>query len=204
MVYHWLHTVFSSQRILLLVVLVGLIAAGFYTLVWHPTTDKIQMLEKNILEIQQEINVHKTHRSEFQQTDARIQKVEAIEFSHHKMESSVIRPHVFRDDVMKVVDRYGVLLTLWEPSRRASKEESPIEKARIHGRFEGDYHQIAQSFAMILQLPWVREIKQIRIHMVDLIANEEKLLVTDFQLITFSDSYVVKWPHSSQPQVNGI
>ena len=204
MVFHWLHTVPSSQRIILLVVIVGLISAGFYTLVWHPTTDGIQMLEQNILEIQQEINLQVKRQSELQQTDTKIQNVEAMGFSRNAIESFVIRPHLFRDDVMKAADRYGVPLTLWEPRRVASKEENQIEKAQIRGRIEGGYHQIAQSFAMILQLPWVQEIKQIRLHMEDLIAKEGQLLVADFQLVSFSDSYVAEKLHIIQPSVDGI
>ncbi len=204
MVFHWLQTVPFSQRITLLVVIVGLIASGFYSMVWYPRTNEIEMLEQTIIQTQQEIDLQVKKTSEFLRQDVQVQKIGVGEVSRRTIETAVLSPLLFREDVTKIAEHFELSLTRWQPIQTESNEKSPIDGFQIYGRFEGGYHQIAQSLAMILQLPWVLEIQHLRLIVADTVSNAQPTLVCNFQLIHVSDQELVKWPHSSSTPLGGV
>ena len=195
MVLRWPKSVPFSQRITLFVVLLGLIWAGFYSFVWQPKTDEISMLERNIESIQHEIDVEVRRSEKVSNVIGSMKHYGSLNHAQEAQVISAVQPQQFRQEVINVINQYGLHLSLWNPGREPSPGADE-NRLPIQGRLEGGYHQIAQGFAALLQLPWVLEINDMRLKPTHTMANERSSLVADFHLVGFSASPSVEPPSS--------
>ena len=195
MILRWFNSVPFSQRLTILVVLIGLTGAGFYFLVWQPWTDEISMLKKNIESIQKEIDAEVRRKGNVSDVIVSMKDNETLDYPHEALAISAVQPQQYRQEVINVVNRYGLHLSLWNPGREPSPGTNE-NRLPIQGRFEGGYHQIAQGFAALLQLPWVLEINAVRLRLSPHIDYERSSLVADFHLVSFSVSPSVELPSS--------
>ncbi|GJL64331.1 MAG: hypothetical protein NPIRA04_29850 [Nitrospirales bacterium] len=161
-------------------VVIGFIWAGFYAIVWQPTTNEIEALQASVTYLEQEIERRKDRVSKFDgkiPTDVRRQMIPEMVVSSS---GQIMRP---RKDVMEIAESFGLPLTFWKPdSRENGSENFKGEPLAMRGRVEGGYHRIAESFATILQLPWVVELNHIRLHVLSEEKRGEPVLSADFQL----------------------
>ena len=193
MILRWFKSVTFSQRDLLLIVVVGLIGAGFFSLVWEPTTDEISILKKSIDSVQQEIDLQSRRGGEFSDDNGSRKDMETSGPSQEALVISMVQPLQFRQDVIKVLNGYGLQLSLWNPGREPYSETNR-SRLPIQGRVEGGYHKIAQGLAAMLQLPWVLEINHLRVSLLQNVAGEKSSLVADFQLVGLSVPPSVEFP----------
>ncbi len=170
----------------------------FYSLILNPKADEIEILKLNLVEIQQEIDLERSRAAAFEGLEAQVRYNDSTRYSGNGTEAPILNPHLFRDDVMKVAYGFELPLTMWQSSRIDSTEMSQVRQFQIEGRFEGGYHQIAQSLSEILQLPWVLEIKYLRLNMIEQVARGKRLLVADFQLLSIPESSMQEWQYGIQ------
>jgi len=181
MITNWVKSVSSVQRLQLCLVVLGLIWAVFYAMVWQPTTNEIESLRANVMYLEQEIERRKSHISELDKTipsDVRQQTMQEVLVASS---GQIIRP---RKDVMEIAESFGLPLTFWMPDRRENGSgDLEGQLLAMRGRIEGGYHRIAECLATILQLPWVAEVNHIRLSVSNEGRKGEFVLAANFQLL---------------------
>ncbi len=189
MMINWLRTVPYTQRLILLIVVVGLIWAGFYAIVWQPTTNEIETLTVKVQHLQQEIERQKVSAAELAKLESKLQN----RMSQRPFPAAFValgsEPFRHRKEVMDIAGEHKVSLTFWQTGKiEKSHEEEGVRTVHIRGRLEGGYHQIAQCLTRVLQLPWAIKVNQLRLRVSNDMSKGESLLSADFQLVSLVHS----------------
>ncbi|GJL56559.1 MAG: hypothetical protein NPIRA02_36910 [Nitrospirales bacterium] len=181
MISNCLNTVPSGQRLMVCLVAIGVIWAGFYALVWQPTTNEIEALDTNIRYLEDAIVRQKAKA-------AHVDTHRQHGVGRQNLQDVILYPPVQpvrpRKDVMEIATRFGLPLTFWMPERRDSGLPAEGQHVSMRGRIEGGYHRIAQCLASILELPWVIGINELRLRTSGDAQNGEGMVMADFQLLS--------------------
>ena len=151
-----------SQKIALLVLLLGGIGAGFYYMVEEPQQGILTQLRTEIGKLDTEINVNKEKIKNLEQ----LKKLNAELEKQLAKNQDQLPPEEEAATLLKQLSdlgpRIGLDLKLWKPNPRQEDSSKLFVKLPADVEMNGGYHTLALFFDRISKLPRIINVNQIK------------------------------------------
>ncbi len=152
----------GSQKIALVMV-IALIASGFYVFIWEPIHSRTEMLRSEVQHLRQEIQHYKTANLDPKALEAKIKNIATRLYGGYQIFQEEIGMRGLRNRVTGIAHDYQLEITYWQPEVFVEGSPDGIKKTRIRVQIEGGYHQVAKFFTRLLHLPDIFGISQFTI-----------------------------------------
>ena len=183
----WFDAVPNSKKRTTLSMLLGLIISLFYVFMWEPTRTQIDMIQRDIQQLELEIQRNTNKTKKLTELRAGIEELEKEflrrgELYHQKDQEMGLRQHV-----MRLAENNRLAVVLWRPGLAEKNSQDGIESLPVHVRVEGGYHQVAKFFVEVLHVPAISQINELTMS-VENDLTQNRTLLTDFILTTMEMS----------------
>lgn len=194
----YLGTIPGFQKVLLLGIVVGGIAAGFYNLVVLPDTERIETLQEEIGKLDTEII---NQRRIAKHLDGLAQATKQLE-AELETKKGRLPPEQEAASLLKQVSdvgtEIGLEFKLWKPGNRAEDASKLFVRLPVSVEVAGSYHIVAAFFDRITKLPQIINVSDVRMGSPK-IEKDRVVIQTVFELTAYVAPFDQKAASSKQP-----
>lgn len=193
-----LGTIPGFQKVLLLVVIVGGIGAGFYNLVVLPDTELVESLQEEIGKLDKEIQ---GQRLLAKHLDDLAQTAKQLEAELDKKKER-LPPEQEAASLLKQISdlgsEIGLEFKLWKPGNRAEDASKLFVRLPVSVEVAGSYHTVTTFFDKITKLAQIINVSDVRMGSPK-IEKDRVVIQTVFELTAYVAPFEQKHAPPKQP-----
>ncbi len=180
----FLGTIPGFQKVLLLGVMIGGMAAGFYNLVFLPDTERVESLQEAIGKLDEEII---NQRRVAKHLDNLVQVTKQME-AELETKKGQLPPEQEAASLLKQVSDLGAEIgldfKLWKPGNRSEDASKLFIRLPVSVEVAGSYHTVATFFDKITKLPQIINVSDVRMGS-PIIEKDRVVIQTVFELTAY-------------------
>ena len=173
----------NSQKLTILSILLGLIVSLFYVFIWEPTRTQIDIVQRDIQQLEREIQRDTNTTKKLIQLQAGVEELEKGLLKRGELYHQEDLAMNLRQHVMRLAENNRLAVVLWRPGLAEKNSQDGINSLPVHVRVEGGYHQVAKFFAEVLHVSAISQINEFTMSVENGLPQNPTLL-TDFILTT--------------------
>ena len=177
----------NSQKLTILSILLGLIISLFYVFMWEPTRAQIDIVQRDIQQLEQDIQRDTYTTQELIKLKAGVEELEKGLLKRGELYHQGDQMTSLRRYVMRLAQKNKLAVVLWKPGLAVKNSQNGINSLPVHVRVEGGYHQVAKFFVEVLHVIAISQINELTMS-VENDLTQNRTLLTDFVLTTLEVS----------------